>query len=519
MCIGKTGGRSRRQEHRNLPTAHCNLPTTTYCETLGTLFTVHKGNEPAMNAFPIRRLTRILASVVLLFGLFPAVNAQDPAPRPPLTRMLFVMDASNSMNAFWGNQPKINTARELLLKSLQELEGQPDLELALRLYGHQTPIQPGKQDCDDTRLEVPFSANSIPAMRNTLKNVRCLGTTPIARSLEKAADDFPPLLFNDTRKVRNVIILITDGIEACDEDPCAVSRALMAKGIVLKPFVIGVGLDESQKYSLQCVGNYFDASTPELFEHVLKVVVTQALNSTTAQISLMTTDGQPTETDVAVTLYDQRTGKIIDHMMHTMNERDIPDTLHIDPIHTYKVVAHTVPPSVRNDVKVRPGVHTVIALDAGTGLLHLRTGQGPPDGSAVQAVVRRAGEPQTLIALEVGATQRLRTGTYDLEVLTLPRLLIPDVRIEQGRTNEVAIPRSGVLNILPSVSGPGSIYQKKDDQLIWVADLDPMAIRAQFRLLPGTYQVIYRSRNARRTELSIKKDVTIESGRSVTLDL
>jgi Ca-activated chloride channel family protein len=39
------------------------------------------------------------------------------------------------------------------------------------------------------------------------------------------------LLFNDTRKVRNVIILITDGIEACDEDPCAVSRALMAKGM------------------------------------------------------------------------------------------------------------------------------------------------------------------------------------------------------------------------------------------------------------------------------------------------
>ncbi|HRD52977.1 MAG TPA: hypothetical protein PKY96_10065, partial [Flavobacteriales bacterium] len=84
--------------------------------------------------------------------------AQEAAPQPPLTRMLFVFDASNSMNAFWGNQPKINSARELLLKSLQRLEGQPDLELALRLYGHQTPIQPGKQDCDDTRLEVPFAA-------------------------------------------------------------------------------------------------------------------------------------------------------------------------------------------------------------------------------------------------------------------------------------------------------------------------------------------------------------------------
>src|SRR5690606_1769484 len=113
------------------------------------------------------------------------------------------------------------------------LEGQPDLEIALRLYGHQTPIQPGQQDCDDTRLEVPFSPNSIPAIRQTLATTRCLGTTPIARSLEKAAEDFPEQARGDTRTVRNIIILITDGIEACDEDPCAVSRALQARGIVL----------------------------------------------------------------------------------------------------------------------------------------------------------------------------------------------------------------------------------------------------------------------------------------------
>ncbi|MCB0767420.1 MAG: VWA domain-containing protein [Flavobacteriales bacterium] len=458
-----------------------------------------------------RSLLALLIGVTSL-----AVMAQDP--RPPLTRMLFVMDASNSMNAFWGNQPKINTARELLLRSLKELEGQPDLELALRLYGHQTPIAPGKQDCDDTRLEVPFSANSMPAIRSTLQSVRCLGTTPIARSLERAADDFPPITFNDTRKIRNIIILITDGIEACDEDPCAVSRALQAKGIVLKPFVIGVGLDESQKYALQCVGNYFDASTPELFEQVLKVVVTQALNSTTAQISLMTADGKPTETDVAVSLYDQRTGKLIDHLMHTMNDRGVPDTLRIDPIYTYQVVAHTVPPSIRNDVKVRPGVHTVIAVDAGTGLLNIRSGSGPSDGNLVQAIVRRSGETSTLISQEVGTTQRLRTGVYDLEVLTLPRLTIPDVRIDQGRTTEIAVPRSGVLNVLPSTPGPAAIFLKRDGHLEWVADIEPSALRAQFRLLPGEYQVIYRSRSARRTELTQRKDVSIESGRSASIN-
>ena len=460
-----------------------------------------------------------LALTALLLVRPFASHAQEQAPRPPLTRMLFVFDASNSMNAFWGNQPKINTARELLLKTLKELEGQPDLELALRLYGHQTPIQPGKQDCDDTKLEVPFSENSIPAIRQKLLATRCLGTTPIARSLEKAAKDFPETATRKgDRAVRNVIILITDGIEACDEDPCAVSRALQAKGIVLKPFVIGVGLTEMDRFALQCVGNYFDASTPELFEHVLQVVVTQALNSTTAQISLMTTDGKPTETDVPVTLYDQKTGQVRFHIEHTLNDRGVPDTLSIDPIFTYKVVAHTVPPSIRENVTVRPGVHTIIAVDAGMGTLAVRMGTGPADGQNVSCIVRRKGEMNTLLAQELGTQQRYRVGTYDLEVLTLPRTLISDVKIEQGRTTDIVVPKSGVLNILPSTSGPGAIFLKQADELVWVADLDPNAIRGQFRLQPGTYQVTYRSRNARRTELTITRDVTIESGRSATIN-
>lgn len=473
---------------------------------------------------PTRSLPGLFLFVALalsaLLLLRPApLLAQEAAPRPPLTRMLFVFDASNSMNAFWGNQPKINTARELLLQSLKRLEGQPDLELALRLYGHQTPIQPGKQDCDDTKLEVPFGPDRIPEIRKKLMATRCLGTTPIARSLQRAADDFPALdKGKGARPVRNIIILITDGIEACDEDPCAVSRALQAKGIILKPFVIGVGLTESERYALQCVGNYYDASTPELLEHVLQVVVTQALNSTTAQISLMTADGKPTETDVAVTLYDQKSGQVRYHLEHTMNDRNVPDTLSIDPIFTYRVVAHTVPPSVRENVTVRPGTHSIIAVDAGTGKLSLKMGTGPSDAGQVACIVRRKGEMATLTALDMGSTQRLRVGAYDLEVLTLPRTYIPDVRIEQGRTTDIVVPKAGVLNILASAPGPGSVFLKKGDELIWVADLDPSASRHQFRLQPGAYQVIYRSSFARRTELSITKEAVIESGRSVTLN-
>jgi len=485
----------------------------------GTLFTVVPFGDPPIQGHRtnMHRIGRLFLALLITLQVAPA-PAQDEPPQPPLTRMLFVMDASNSMNAFWGNKPKISTARELLLKALEELQDQPDLELALRLYGHQTPIQPGRQDCNDTRLEGPFSANSIPSMRHTLGSVRCVGTTPIARSLERAATDFPERSTKrGDRPVRNVIILITDGIEACDEDPCAVSRALQAKGIVLKPFVIGVGLGDAEKYALQCVGNYFDASTPELFEQVLRVVVTQALNSTTAQISLMTADGRPAETDVAVSLYDQRTGRLLHHLMHTMNDRGLPDTLSIDPIHTYRVVAHTLPPSVRENVSVRPGQHTIIAVDAGTGLLDLRMGSGPTDGHEPACIVRRSGQSVTQNAQPVGSSQRYRVGTYDLEVLTLPRLLIPDVTVAQGISTPIIVPKHGVLNITTPSPGPGAVLQARGDELFHVVDLDPTATNTQFRLQPGTYRVIYRSQNARRTELTIERTVTIESGRSTTL--
>lgn len=52
------------------------------------------------------------------------------------------------------------------------------------------------------------------------------GTTPIANTLAAAGNDFPPC-----DNCRNIIILITDGIEECNGDPCAVSQDLQ-KGVL-----------------------------------------------------------------------------------------------------------------------------------------------------------------------------------------------------------------------------------------------------------------------------------------------
>ncbi|HEY0976071.1 MAG TPA: VWA domain-containing protein [Flavobacteriales bacterium] len=451
---------------------------------------------------------------LLLSGLLalPA-TAQRKEKQPELTRILFVMDASNSMNAFWGTEPKIVAARKILLESLKPIEDVPGIEIALRLYGHQTRIEPGKQDCDDTKLEVPFAPRNGKAIRDKMNSVYCLGTTPIARSLEKAASDFPD------RKARNVIILITDGIEACDEDPCAVSRALQAKGITLKPFVIGVGIDESSAYNLKCVGNYYDASTPELFDRVLKVVIDQALNSTTTQLLLLTDDSKPTETDVPVTFYDQRTGQQRYNFVHTMNARGFPDTLSIDPVFTYRIVAHTVPPSMKENVTVEAGKHNVIALVAGQGQLDLRTESAVTSDNEVQCLVRKAGSTEIINVQRMNTGDRYLTGSYDLEFLTLPRLAVPGVQVKQSITTPVRIPQSGVLNVNAATPSIGAIFLKKGDALEWVVDLDPTVARNQFRLLPGDYKVVLRSARAQQTLFSIEKDLTVRSATATTIDL
>ncbi|MEZ4889346.1 MAG: VWA domain-containing protein [Crocinitomicaceae bacterium] len=157
-----------------------------------------------------------------------------------MTRILFILDASNSMNALWdGKETRFAAAKRILSKSVMDLQGVGNLEVALRVYGHQSEVTATYQDCDDTKLEIPFGVNNHDRIINRIKTIQAKGTTPIARSLEAAAGDFPDA------NSRNVIILITDGLEACDNDPCIIAKKLHDKGVNVKPFVIGVGMDLS----------------------------------------------------------------------------------------------------------------------------------------------------------------------------------------------------------------------------------------------------------------------------------
>ena len=116
----------------------------------------------------------MLIKKILIFSFLLLTGIQSQAQE--LTRILFIFDASNSMNGKWEGATKIVRAREILKEAINELDGVPNLEIALRVYGHQSPITPTFQDCDDTKLEIPFGGDNVAKITSFMEPVFILST-------------------------------------------------------------------------------------------------------------------------------------------------------------------------------------------------------------------------------------------------------------------------------------------------------------------------------------------------------
>ncbi len=365
------------------------------------------------------------------------------------------------------------------------------------------------QDCSDTKLEVPFGPNNASRIRQKLRFLTPKGTTPIASSLELAADDFP-----SCAKCRNIIILLTDGVEACDGDPCKVSEDLQKKGITLRPFVIGIGNDPGFKETFGCLGHYFDAPSKQQFREAMRIVITQALNTTSAQINLIDTEGMPTETDVAVLFYDQFSGKVRYNMIHTLNSKGLPDTLSLDQLSTYNVVAQTIPPASTDSVRLVAGKHNHIGIDAPQGYLLVRS-MGGKIYQNEKILVKRANDHKTINVQFMGTSEKYLVGKYDLEIPVFPLIYLRNIEIRQSYTTTVEIPEPGMLHIATRKPGIGSLFRltPEGDQE-WVLNIRQGVTQQDYFMQPGSYRIVYRQSDLKSTVFSQIRDFEIRPGLS-----
>ncbi len=450
--------------------------------------------------------------IFLTLAILSSAAAQQEVP---LTRILFIFDASNSMNGVWEAKPKIDVATRLLSQALDSLRNVPDLQIGLRVYGHEKNYLHG-QDCDDTQLKVPIGFKTVGAIKSSLKSLKPKGTTPIAATLEKSGDDFPDCPRGDCR---NIIILITDGIEECNGDPCAVSMALQKRGIVLKPFVIGIGLDLEFRESFECMGSFYDAINEKSFTNALGIVISQALNNTTAQVNLLDNAGEATETNINMTFYDQNTEHMVYNLVHTMNNRGNPDTLLLDPVHTYRIVAHTIPSREVDSVQITPGKHTVIGIPTPQGSLEFKMNGVNPDADKLIIIVRQTGTMNTLHVQSFSEIEKYIVGKYDLEIFTLPRTYINDVELTQSHTTTIQIPQPGVATFSKNGHGYGGIYVVRKNKLELVANLSRTKDRETLNLMPGEYIAVFRPIRAKESVFTVEQNFRVVSGSSVAVKL
>jgi Ca-activated chloride channel family protein len=446
-----------------------------------------------------------------LICLLPSSIIIAQVKKIPTTRILFVLDCSLSMSKRWEASTNMDISKKILLRTVDSLSRLDHVQVALRMYGHQSSLNPSR-NCKDTRLEVPFSKGNLSLFRQKIKEAAPKGTTPIAYTLEQSGADFPVC-----EDCRNIIILITDGLEECDGDPCAVSAALNSKGISLRPFVIGVGLDEGFKKTFDCVGKFFDATNEKSFSNAMGVIISQALNSTTMQVNLLDTYGKPTESNVNMSFYDARTGLLRYNYVHALNHKGNPDTLQVDPSSNYDLVIHTLPPAEKKNIELTPGKHTVVGVDVPQGYMVLKSNN--TDYKNLKYIIRKQGEKETFWLMETDQTEKFITGKYDLEIFTLPRTYIKDVEVAQSKTTTIQIPGPGIANVFTNTSGTGQLFLLEKNKLVLVYNFQENFSRETLVLQPGSYVAIFKPKSAKESIYTITREFKIDSGVSLQVKL
>ena len=462
----------------------------------------------------LRKIVILLVSVVCLAHT--SVFAQQLATVPnvmPLTRVLFIFDGSYSMLGIWERHSKMEVAKSILIPFIDSVSKIPNVEVGLRIYGNRSPFPP--QDCKDSHLEVPFGKNNLPEIVNKILSLNPHGTTPIAYSIEQAAKDFPP-----DSTARNIIFLITDGVEACDGDPCAISRKLQEKGVILKPFIIGVGNEVDFNKMFDCAGHVFSAKNELDFLPVLNMAMDKAMTSTPLQVYLLDAYKKPRETDVPMTFYDNVTGFIRYNFVHSVIKPGEPDILFLDPLVSYKIKVHTIPPVYAENVNLEPGKHTIVKIDAPQGYLMVERPYGVNLSMPFETIVRQQGDMNTLMVQQANEKVKYITGKYDLEVLTMPRTYFYDVEVKPDEVKTIKVPAPGHVTFTRPQMGIGAIYIDRNTDLEFVTYLSPESRKNDvLTLQPGKYVIIWRDKFETDTEKSISQSFEITSGCNLYIQL
>ena len=335
-----------------------------------------------------------------------------------------ILDASGSMWEQIDGQFKSEIAKQTLTKILPKIDEKT--HLSFRAYGHRK-----KKDCKDSHLEYLFTKGNREGLTEKIQSIQALSMTPIGYSLEEAGKDLKP-----QQGARN-ILLISDGKESCNTDPCDIAKQLY-KDIQVKINVIGFDIkDKAAHEELSCIakatgGTYVIAkNADDLFK---------ATEGLTKPIQWNFKVNTPADLTYTFTAIDEKTGSVVLEKKSAYYRYELPEG-------TYTIKVDTKPEYVEKNVKIQKGKEMTVTVKK-MGELKVDT---VLDFDFVVSVTNQANNTKLLEKVTVYYRYDVPAGKYSIEVVHKERPNIfwtaQDVVVEEGKLTQLKMPGVGWLKV------------------------------------------------------------------------
>ena len=231
---------------------------------------------------------KMIRKCILAFSIIFVVIGSLAAHAGTFPEVMFILDASGSMWGKVGDKTKIEVAKEVMASAVPTLP--KEVRVGLTVYGHRK-----KGDCTDVQILIPCGSDDHQGLLKKVRSLSPKGKTPIAASIKMVAEKLK------TKENETTIILVSDGIETCHDDPCGVVKALKQSSIKFIIHVVGFGVDTKATEQLKCIasaggGKYFgvaDASAlASAFEAVKEEVTVKVEKAKTTKVKAKTRLGK-----------------------------------------------------------------------------------------------------------------------------------------------------------------------------------------------------------------------------------
>jgi len=194
---------------------------------------------------PTIRLAVFTAFIGAQVVVFPVSTAQASEAA------MLIFDASRSMRGKIDGKTRINIARDVLGKAFQRYEAR--LKLGIMAYGSRS-----SSNCRDIRYIRPAGRIRTASYKWAIKRIRPRGKTPIALAIRAGANRL------DYKNKKTTLILMSDGLDNCKGNPCAVARKLEETANFLTIHVIAFSVPKEDLPGLSCIarntgGKFFAA--------------------------------------------------------------------------------------------------------------------------------------------------------------------------------------------------------------------------------------------------------------------